>query len=273
MTDQPAPKDAGEQRTQVPPNLFDSAWGLGHRYTTLIVFALILLALAAVAILYRPLFRKVQDVAELTGISDMQRASFAVGTTAAGDAVYYADIPPGGAMTDIFARPVSGTQATPTNLTNSPDYSEFLPAPDAAGERVAFFAVSRNGDRSLRVLRPGAGVVDVTYQGGDTRLGDKCKIDLALAPQWSPDGAWIAFLAECGEGKSIATELFAAKADGSEVKALSHGGNRVTGARWLDSSALLYSEKRGDGSGAILRVSVADAQPQPVLLATLNLPE
>jgi len=97
-------------------------------------------------------------------------------------------------------------------------------------------------------------------------------MDLRLPPQWAPDGVWIAFLMGCSSKQGKAVELFVGKADGTEVQALSHGGNRVVDTHWLDKDNLVYSERRADGTGALYRVALADPQPEPVLLTTIAAP-
>ena len=99
-------------------------------------------------------------------------------------------------------------------------------------ERLAFLVVAAGGERSLRVLVPGGGVAEVTYNAGASGLGRDYQIDLATPPQWSDDGSWLAFLGEKPGNASSEVEVFVAEVKTSTVIRLTHGGNHVVAFRW-----------------------------------------
>jgi len=271
MTDDPRSEDPGAVASDARPAAFDLIWWQTHSFTTPLVLFLILLVLVAVVVLYRPLFQRVTDAVPPAGLKGLDRSVFTLRPAQADSTLYYVDRSPGQDTTDIFMLVISPTQTTPLNLTNSPDYVELFPVLAPIDDRVAFFAISSSGGRSLRVLERDSSILDVTYRGGNSRLGDRCWVDLNLPPQWGPDGVWIAFLGRCGDEKNEAIELFVTRADGTEVRAVTDSGNRVTSVRWLDNETLIYGEKRADGSSAIYRVSIADPEPQPDLLRVVDI--
>ncbi len=172
----------------------------------------------------------------------------------------------GGESSDLYR--LSLAEPTPVNLTNSPDYTEGWAVPAPTDDRIAFFAVSKNGERSLRVL-DGDLVLDLTYRHRESGLGESFRIRLQTPPFWSPDGRWIAFLAEQSDGRGKAVELFVARADGTLVQRISANGNVVEAMTWLDAETIVYAERRGDGSYALYRASPETASV-PELIALLR---
>jgi len=142
--------------------------------------------------------------------------------------------------------------------------------PSPTDERVAFFAVSEDGKRSLRILE-GDQILDLTYADQDSGLGGSFQIHLDVPPAWSPDGRWIAFLAEQIDGKGNAVELFVARTDERHIQRLSNAGNVVKAMAWVKTGtqayALMYIERQGDGAYALKRVSFAPMPSKPELLA------
>jgi TolB protein len=99
-------------------------------------------------------------------------------------------------------------------------------------------------------------------------------------PQWSPDGARIAFIGtrhsddtlSCGAGRILSRDLFVVSSDGSELKNLSLGdGSEVTAFTWSpDGTRLAYLEvTRHDDfrSSAELKLVNTDGSEQATLSA------
>jgi hypothetical protein len=273
MTDHSHSEDPGSVEPSSRQEVLDWIFWQTRGCTPSLVLILIIGSLIGVTLSYRPLFQPATDVSTPVGFEDMNRPIFTFRQLQLDGPFYYVDRPSGQEMTDIFTLTISGTEKITLNLTNSPDFAELFPVLSPTDDRVAFFAVSRKADHSLRVLQPGRGVLDVTYPGVVSRLGDDCQIDLGLQPQWGPDGTWIAFLGRCGDEKNEAIEMFVTRADGTEVRPVTETGNRITSVGWLDNQTLIYGEERANGSGAIYRVSLADPEVQPELLRVVNVPE
>lgn len=207
-----------------------------------------------------------------TSSSNIPATSFTIGPQHAfrpsqsSGSLYFVDYPADLATTDIFTRVITMTQTGAFNFTNSPDYSELLPALAPNDDRVAYITVSKGGDRGVRVLAAGSGPVDVS-----SRIEKRCAVGLGLAPAWSPDGAWIAFLAECDRRGGKTIQLFAARSDGSALVPLTDGDYQVTEARWLDNATLIFAARHGETAGALYRVPLAN--PTPAVLGAVTLPK
>ena len=155
---------------------------------------------------------------------------------------------------------ISAEDLTPRNITQSAMYVEVLPVFSPEGDMVAFVAVSLAGERSLRVWGNGR-IWDVTYQSKRAGLGEEFCIDLDSPPRWSPDGKWLAFLAEQCDGEGISVEVFVASLSGDALWRVSNRGNVVQDVRWLDTHSLVYSERRGDGLVAVFLADIAHSPP------------
>ena len=82
------------------------------------------------------------------------------------------------------------------------------------------------------------------------------------APEWSPDGAWIAFTRRTQGGRSIGI----IKPDGSGERALTNGPGDE-GASWAASSRELIFQRIGPGGrSALARVALDGSQPRPMTI-------
>jgi len=81
------------------------------------------------------------------------------------------------------------------------------------------------------------------------------------APRWSPDGRFLAFVAERGEG----AQLFLASLDGGEPEALTHAPFGVSGPAWSpDGARLAYVARTGAWSEPDARSAVERSAPTVV---------
>ncbi len=250
------------------PGVFDRFWWKLHTNTTLLALLLIIVLCVVGAILYRPLFQPVQQTPEFTrdGVSTLLEF---VQFTQDQDTYYFA-WPENGDGSDIYMVTLSPTSALPVNVTNTPNYAEWWPAPSPVDDRLAFFAVSASGERSLRVMDGSGMIMDATYDVVESGLGTHYQIDLGMPPQWSEDGRWIAFLGRSLDEDHPAVELFVADVSYSKVYRLTQSGNMVIALRWVDRDHLLYVEQRGDQSVALYQVAVSTSPAIPLPLGVLE---
>ena len=94
------------------------------------------------------------------------------------------------------------------------------------------FESDRGGTQQLYVMNAdGSGERRISFGGG-----------WYAAPEWSPDGAWIAFTRRAQNGRSIGI----IKPDGSGERALTNGPGDE-GASWVASSRELIVQRIGPG--------------------------
>jgi serine/threonine-protein kinase len=138
---------------------------------------------------------------------------------ARGALVYAAQAGPG-VPQDIFALDTSGT---PRNLTNTPDFEEDFPDRSPDGRQIVFVA-SPPGQQNLPQRQ--IYVMDADG-GGRTQLTQDAGPH--TNPVWSPDGRWIAYLSQAGDGD---WQVWAMRADGSEPRQLTFGPKRKFYLAW-----------------------------------------
>jgi dipeptidyl aminopeptidase/acylaminoacyl peptidase len=122
-----------------------------------------------------------------------------------------------------------------TSVQISPDGQSVVIATERADWEKNIFR------RQLWLYRDGAGgLVPLTQVGHET------------APQWSPDGRWIAFLSgrEAGEGHGGCDspdeidQLYLISPQGGEAFAVTHGGEEVHSFAWSADSTTLFFARR-----------------------------
>src|SRR5439155_1578631 len=78
------------------------------------------------------------------------------------------------------------------------------------------------------------------------------------APEWSPDGEWIAFTRRSASGRSIGI----IKLDGTGEKALTNGP-ADEGASWAASSReLIFDRVEATGASGLFRISLDGSEPR-----------
>jgi hypothetical protein len=233
---------------------------------------LIIVLCAGLTITYRPLFeRKPNSLGAASVVeTDFTTAPPEVFASAQQSNTIYLAQHFGSETSDVLSLNLASPEPTPNNLTRSESYDEWWAVPSPVDERLAFFAVTPGGERSLRVLelRERHIVVDLTYQSGDSQLGTTYQVYLQMPPQWSEDGEWLAFLGEQRDGKGKAVELFVARSD--KVRRLTDHGNVITTFRWLDETTLVYTEARGNGSLVLYQISLTYDPADPIQLAVFR---
>lgn len=252
------------------PAQFDKFWWRTHTMTPLTAIILMIAACGLVTYLFRPLLEPVKND-EIEGQSQFEKDISGAQFIQNSKVLYYVDRSLGLTTTDIFSRQITATTTiTPQNLTLSPNYSEFQPVLDPKeGKLLAFFSVSRTGDRSLKVMQPGHVALDITYHSGTSGLSDDCQIELNMPPQWDPEGQWLAFLVGCALKSGQITKLFVANVSGGQVKMISESGYPIVRVSWQDAQTLIYSEQRPSRSEAIFQISISNPTPQPTLISTV----
>lgn len=251
-------KSTNPTRNITQPTPFDQIWWNTHNFATPLVFFLLFIVCVLVTQLYRPLFQSAdpsnQSIDSTTELVD----TFQINN----NEFFFVAKPNGLDTTDIYSQSLINT-TVPLNLTNSRDYSEFYPVFLESSKNLAFIAVSSNGDRSLRILKKGSPPQDITANNGNTALGKECQISFSQIPQWSPDGNWIAFLADC-QKKTRTTELLVAPIDGSGVRQVSNGNSTIQSFEWFDNNTIIFTELndteeaiffQADLNGSILKLT------------------
>jgi Tol biopolymer transport system component len=244
------------------PTPFDRFWWGVHSNTILLALVLILLVCSLSIFLYRNYLPSRQK----TSPGATEGIIWPVQLAETGSFYYFVwpneDKPGDIYQWDLLSQPV--------NLTNTPDYSEWWPVPSPGGDRIAFFAVSSTGERSLRVMEINGAVTDATYNPGDSKLGSLYQIDLTKPPRWSTDGAWIAFLGRSTVKGDDTVALFATSVARSTVHRLNQVHNEIVDFWWLEENQLIYIQQDGKRSLAFYRIGVSAEPIVPVLLNTLE---
>lgn len=272
MTSQQSPDSPPEPASTPAVGVFDKVWWGLHSYMLPLAVLLIILLCVGLTFVSKPWFERRPDSSIKIPVADTSptQIPFEIfASTQQSDTLYFAQRL-GSDTSEVFRLDMTLPEATPVNLTRSHNYDEWWAVPSPIDERLAFFAVTLNGERSLRVLEPDGHVLDLTYQSGESQLGTVFQVHLQVPPQWAPDSEWLAFLGEQRDGKGKAVELFVARTDKPLVRRLTRNGNVVTTVHWLDDRTLIYTEARGDGLLALYQVSLAYDPATPVLLATLQ---
>jgi hypothetical protein len=252
------------------PGRFDHFWWGLHRNTTILAIVLIAFLCVLGAFLYRPLLESTEDEADsLNDTMGMEPLQFVGFPGDQGEYIFTWD--DAGDPLDLYRinLTTSGTQTHVSRISSTP-YSEIWPAPSPVDDRLAFFAVSSSGERSLRILESDGLVVDASYDPAVSGLGDRYQIDLSVPPYWSPDGQWIAFLGRCTDRKRSSVELFISEVARSRVYRLTGGGNEVIAMRWIDPDHILYAERRGDQSIALYQIAASTSPTTPLPLGVLE---
>ena len=95
----------------------------------------------------------------------------------------------------------------------------------------------------------------------------------ALAPQWSPDGRWIAFGAgSFFLGRTRPGRVMLVKPDGSEVRTLTSGPANAGFPSWSPDSEHIVYRLWSDTAGGLRIVSVADKTVRPLTTGYDNFP-
>ena len=150
---------------------------------------------------------------------------------------------------DIYT--VQSDGSLPRRLTTSPGVdTDASFSPD--GSRIVFES-DRGGLQQLYVMdaRDGSGQRRLSFGGA-----------AYAAPDWSPDGNWIAFTRRDPGGRRVGI----VKADGSGERLLT-AGPADEGPSWAASSReLLFQRSDPAGNSSLLRASVDGGDPRPVAL-------
>jgi len=165
------------------------------------------------------------------------------------------------------------SDAGPVNLTNSAGISELWPVVSPDGSFLAYYGVGSGGVAELYTLSLPDGLgIPITTNTGKTDLHDGFEIDVNQQPLWSPNGAWLAFLARQVDRKGNAIELYVVRSDGSALQSLTQNGNRVSSPTWLNNDEIAYVEARGNGKAIVYRRNIQRPPITPMPVATLELP-
>jgi len=243
------------------PGLFDQFWWKLHTNTTLLALILIIFLCVVGAVLYRPLFQPIDESPEFPSNTASASLQFVESTQT--KETYYFVWPEHGDGGDIYMITLAATPTLPVNVTNTPNYAELWPIPSPTDDRLAFFAVSTSGERSLRVMDTNGVIVDATYNTANTNLGSRYRISLELPPQWSQDGKWIAFLGQTTDDEHLTTQLFAVDVTCPEVYQLTYGTSVIVAAQWVTPSRLLYAERLDDYSVQLYEIIVSSTPTTP----------
>jgi Tol biopolymer transport system component len=164
---------------------------------------------------------------------------------------------------DIFLVTLSPTAtASTTNVTQSPELSEFWPVPSHSGDMLAYCTIDEHRQTALLVLFPDGKVKTTAIQSTNSELGTDYEVDLAQPPMWSTHDEWIAFLGRCAKCKGDIVELFVMPVTGNgSVKRLTDHGHQIVSPLWLDDTNLVYVETRSSGKATLHRVSVSQSGP------------
>jgi Tol biopolymer transport system component len=153
------------------------------------------------------------DGSEVTRLTEDPAADRAPSWSPDGKWVYF--VSSRGVDTDIYRMAADGSQVAPLTLhrARAPTWS-----PD--GNWIAF--VSKSGPYPytyavFKVRADGTEETRLTESGGCGSPDSVYANDFDLS--WSPDGDWIAFVSDCG---AYTHDIFKVRADGSEVKRLTH---------------------------------------------------
>ena len=145
---------------------------------------------------------------------------------------------------DLFYCTKVSTDTCP-NLTQSPAVAEVWPVLDAADQDVAYYGVNEGKtELFLLSLTNPADWRPLTVRSGDSKLHTDFEISLAAAPAFSPNGDWVAFLAQAVKGSEV--ELFVARADGQEVRRVTYLSHQVCDYAWLDDWTMIVAVWRTD---------------------------
>jgi TolB protein len=169
-----------------------------------------------------------------------------------------------GGSSDLYLVGLDGTGVT--QLTHDPAFdAQGAFSPD--GRSVAFVS-NRSGQADIWVLELATGAVRnlTNHAGGDFR------------PAWSPDGKWVAFSSDRDSTKPRmafvtlhTAELFVMRADGSELRQVTHGGGFAGSPSFSrDGLRLLYYQASLDNVQKITsaRHLRGTTQIRSVVLAT-----
>lgn len=176
-----------------------------------------------------------------------------------GDSLW--DVPSVHQTRDIYA--VSRDGGAPKRITSNPG-SEYSPAVSPDGHWLAYLHMQETG-ADLDVMLVAIGP-DGTFQGSPRNLTDKWDLNPG-APEWSPDGRTISFLAGVGGNH----HLFEVPVAGGAVRQVTKGDRQLaSNSSSRDGKLMAYTAtdagtpgevfvSRGDGSGESRLTSFNDA--------------
>lgn len=235
---------------------FDAVWWRAHSNMLGLTIVLLLVLGYLGVKLYQPLFSPASDTLDSPNMpTTMLQNNMFVPSPSQPSVFYYVGTEKN--TSDIYQMSRSLTSTLVINLTRSPQYWEFWPSPAPNDGRLAFMALSTIGERSLRVLEPAGVTLDVTYSTGDSGLGDKYRIALSSAPQWSPDGVWLAFLGELNQPDSDVLELFIVKAQTPPVYRITTKMSKIGAFQWLDNDSIVFSVSRQNGTFELFEIATS----------------
>lgn len=135
-----------------------------------------------------------------------------------------------------------------TNLTQSPVLTELWPVLNASANRVAYYSLGELGTEIFVLTLPTTTTLPVTVRAGTSGLHIDFEIITTHGPAFSPEGVWLAFLAQACKGEAV--ELFVARTDGQQVLRVTDLGYQVQDYVWLDVETLLVLALRPDGTAS-----------------------
>jgi dipeptidyl aminopeptidase/acylaminoacyl peptidase len=166
---------------------------------------------------------------------------------------------------EVFARPTeAGTPARPVAPTS--------PAFLAAGTALEAVRLSASGPQTERLLddqrvlnavaSPDHAQVAFEVMGGDLHVMNAdgsglISLGPGHRPTWSPDGRWVAFMRTEDDGERFtASDLFAARADGSAIVALTQTPGRLEmNPSWAPDGRGLAFDDLDDGAIYLLPIA------------------
>jgi Tol biopolymer transport system component/predicted Ser/Thr protein kinase len=225
------------------------AGGRGWSRATLLVFALVAVALAAAGFLLLG-----GDDGDDDDDSTLATSTSTAGTVvAAATSTSLTDPTATLSASDATATPAaSATEAPatepPATQASSPAATETVP-PEAPNANLAFQS-ARDGNFEIYVMNPdGSAQTNITNVPAND-----------LSPVWSPDGGLIAFASD----RSGSYEIWVMNANGSDPRQLTDSPGRDVSPAWSPDGSLIAFASERDGNFEIYTMDVDGGSPQRI---------